>query len=392
MSHALVSDMEINKISQELLAQGWTKDQTPEGFRPWNDFYGGWEYSRSTYSKFTFKTPCGLLSKGTHIIGDMAYMGVNWMVENDNAIINCPYFDLRECPKRHPLLQGKTLYNYVSRCGNYKHCSVCQTSEPWQYEKSLEKVLDDNQAEEDALWDEFSERHHGRVCRYQSWFNMSEKTWNIAYDPRRCVQYGCRFCSVLGKELSEKKATVYFDLKKSWIEKGDGFMPDETRIIVTKGIKLLRGSETICESVVKVCKAEIQRKEELNNHSFIFFNGGTVEVLNLRVDRTPKRDLLQDLQDIAAGMSVVHQSDLDAAKKPKKRENRIASEQRRQDRFMKMIRTSGIDGLSSADRRRAYKHLSEAQIKQANREYEQISSATPKKKYDPIEGQMMLEV
>ena len=83
--------MEINKITQELLAQGWTKDQTPEGFVPWNDFYGGWEYKRSVTQKFVFLTPCGMLVKGNKVTGDMSYMGVNWSFENDNAVINCPF-------------------------------------------------------------------------------------------------------------------------------------------------------------------------------------------------------------------------------------------------------------------------------------------------------------
>ena len=80
--------MELTKITKELLAQGWTKDQTSEGFRPWNDFYGGWEYKRSTYAKFVFQTPCGMLIKGDKVISDMAYMGVHWMVENDNPVID----------------------------------------------------------------------------------------------------------------------------------------------------------------------------------------------------------------------------------------------------------------------------------------------------------------
>lgn len=365
---ALVFDMKTNRISLELLAQGWTKDQTPEGFRPWNDFYGGWEYKQSTYRKFIFVTPCGLITKGDHIITNMGYMGVNWMVENDNAVINCPFYSLRNCPIRHPLLSCKSLYNTVSGIGNFKLCAICRTDHPWEYANSVEKVLDDNEAEEDILWNAFSQRHHGRVCKYQSHFNRSEKKWYIHYNPIRCAELCCSYCSILQKPVVPKKANVYYDLKRTLTEPGEGFVPEETKVSVTKGIKLLRASETICEAVVQVCRAEIQRKAELNNHSFCFF-GGTVEVLNLRVDRRPTKDLLQDLQDVTNGISVVHQSDVDKAKKADKHERRIASQKRRVERFQKMIRTSGVDALSAADQRRAEKHLSKEQILQAEQEH-----------------------
>lgn len=369
--------METNKISLELLAQGWTKDQTPEGFRPWNDFYGGWEYKQSTYRKFTFITPCGLLLKGDHIITDMGYMGVNWMVENDNAVINCPYYSLRDCSVRHPLLRGKNLYSFISRIGNYKHCSVCRTDRPWVYHNSLEKVLDDNEAEEETLWKAFAERHNGRVCKHQAYFNRSEKKWHIRYDPMQCSTYCCTYCTILQRPVSPKKVNVYYDLKRTWTEPGEGFVPEETKVSVTKGIKLLRASETICEAVVKVCRADIQRKAELNNHSFCFF-GGSVEVLNLRVDRKPTRDLLQDLQDVANGIAVVHQSDMDKAKKADKHERRVVSQTKRVEQFQKMIRTSGFDGLSVSNQRRAEKHLTKEQIQQAEQEHIQLLLPPPK--------------
>jgi len=243
--------MELTKITKELLAAGWTKDQTPEGFRPWNDFYGGWEYKESLFRKFVFCTPCGMLVKGTKVIDNMFFMGVDWMVENDNPVINCPYYALRDCSMRHPLLRDKFVYNYKSSAGEIKHCSVCRTDVPWDYENSVEKVLDANEHEEDALWDAFLQQHKGRACRHQCHFNRSEKKWYIHYDPNICVRYNCSYCAILDKPISEKKANVYYDLKKSHIHAGQGFMPDETICTITKGIKHLRASETICEAIVK---------------------------------------------------------------------------------------------------------------------------------------------
>ena len=362
--------MELTKITKELLAQGWTKDQTPEGFSPWNDFYGVWEYKRSTYSKFVFQTPCGLLIKGDKVISNMAYMGVHWMVENDNPVINCPYFSLRDCPCRHPLLKGRQLYSFISRIGSYKHCAVRRTDLPWEYGNSVEKVLDENTREEDQLWEVFSKRHNGRVCRNQAYFNRTEKKWHMHYDPMTCVHHGCSHCSILDKPISIKKANIYYDLKKSHVQKGQGFLPDENIVSITRGIKLLRASETICEAIVKHCKAYIEATVRLNNHSFCFF-GGSVEVLNLRYERRESRDLLQDLRDVAAGIAVVHEADLKKAQKEAKHSRRIASQLRREEHFRKLIRTNGYGNLSASDRRRAEKHLSEEEIEAANHFYEQ---------------------
>lgn len=360
--------MEINKITQELLAQGWTKDQTPDGFQPWNDFYGGWEYKRSVTQKFVFQTPCGMLVKGNKVTGDMSYMGVNWSFENDNAVINCPFYTLHYCPMRHPLLQGEYVYNYRSRLGNFKHCAVCRADLPWDYINSVEKVLDDNQKEEDALWTAFYHQHKGRVCRHQCHYNRSEKKWYAHYDPLVCSHYNCEHCAILDKPISPKKANVYYDLKKSSVKKGQGFMPDETIVSINKGIKLLRASETICEAIVKYARQHIQSKVYMENHSFCFF-GGTVEVLNLRYERRESRDLMQDLQDVANGIAVTHQSDLQKQKKAEKSARRQESQKRRVERFKKLIRTNGFENLSESDKHRAKKHLTPVEILQADREY-----------------------
>lgn len=360
--------MELNKITRELLAQGWTKDQTPEGFQKWNDFYGGWEYKRSVTYKFVFQTPCGMLVKGDKVTGDMSYMGVHWMFENDNPVVNCPFYSLHYCPLRHTLLQGEHIYNYRSRLGDIKHCAVKRTDIPWEYGNSVEKVLDDNEKEEDALWTAFYAKHKGRVCRHQSHYNRSEKKWYVHYDPLVCSHYHCEHCSILDKPISPKKANVYYDLKKSHIQKGQGFMPDETIVSVNKGIKLLRASETICEAIVRYARHHIQHKVYMENHSFCFF-GGTVEVLNLRAERKESRDLLQDLQDVANGIAVTHQSDLQKADKAAKRARRQESQQRRVERFKKLICKNGFDNLSESDKHRAKKHLTPVEILQADRAY-----------------------
>lgn len=239
----------------------------------------------------------------------------------------------------------------------------------WIYENSVEKVLDENTREEDVLWEIFAKKHHGRVCRHQAYFNRSEKKWYMRYDPMTCSHYGCSYCTLLDKPISAKRANVYYDLKKSFNQKGQGFMPDETIVAITKGIKLLRVSETICDAIVKCCKKDIENTVRLNNHSFCFF-GGTIEVQNLRYEHRESRDLLLDLQDVAAGITVIHESDRKKAEKKTKQERRAAAQQRRKNRFRKLIQTNGFLGLSASDQNRAKKHLTEAEIQEANRLHE----------------------
>ena len=120
--------MEINKLSQHLLAEGWTEDQTPPGCNPRNRFYGGWTYRYQSRLNTVFETPCGLLLQRTEIShsGSMGYMGIEWMEENDNSTIICPYYDrTAPCKLNHPLLeaQGNAGCHYES----LHFCAVHET-------------------------------------------------------------------------------------------------------------------------------------------------------------------------------------------------------------------------------------------------------------------------
>ena len=97
-----------NKLTERLLAEGWTQDQTPPGCKPWNQWYGGWQYDYRSRIGTVFETPCGLLYKREELShsGYMSYMGVDWTEENDCMTVLCPHYD-REgpCSLNHPLLQ-----------------------------------------------------------------------------------------------------------------------------------------------------------------------------------------------------------------------------------------------------------------------------------------------
>ena len=94
--------------------------------------------------------------------------------------------------------------------------------------------------EADELWEVFKAQHKGRVCRQQSRYGRTTKTWRAFYDPIDCANLGCcSYCDVLAKELDTRKGNVFYDLRRSWTVKGEGLFPDQRKTIVEKGCKLL---------------------------------------------------------------------------------------------------------------------------------------------------------
>ena len=358
---------ELNEVTKELLAQGYTRDQTPPGMKPWKDFDGGWTYTWQVGASLVFETPCGLLVKGSHwSSGTMWYAGREWSMENNCPTVSCPYGQKQFCELRHELLQPE---HYCSgTLGLIFTCDCHRTEKPYRYEESWDKVNDDEQAEEDRLWLVFAAAHHGRVCRAHSHYNRNKREWTFCYDPYRNCRVnslGCRYCAVLGRALSGKKANVYYDLKVTKTVKGCGLIPDEERITITKGIRALDKQipEEVCDAIARVSLKEIQWHVNLNHHSETWFTGAKFEVINLRSERRDVRDLDQDLADIASGIEVVHKSDVEAAAKQAKHEKRAASEEKRRSALQKKIEASGYDGLSDADKRRARKKFSQAEIR-----------------------------
>ena len=104
-----------------------------------------------------FRTPCGLLCKGSSRHSCISYMGINWTFENDMVVTVYPY-EKQDCRLTHEYLRNMKLqYN-----GN-----VHRTNEPYTYEGSLEAVL---KLHDDKVWREkisFSMQQKGRVCEMQ---------------------------------------------------------------------------------------------------------------------------------------------------------------------------------------------------------------------------------
>lgn len=358
---------ELNEATKALLALGYTRDQTPPGMCRWNDFDGGWRYTWEMHEKLVYETPCGLLVKGTHwMSGVMWFGGREWSLENNCPTIRCPYGQKLTCGLRHELLQPE---RYESgTCGLIFTCDCHRAERSYTYDDSWDRIVDEEQAEEDRRWEEFAAAHHWRVCRSHSHYNRNTREWTFQYNPfyncrNQCL--GCPGCSVLGiMKFSGKKANVYYDLKVTQIVKGCGLIPDEERITITKGIKALEKQlpEEVCQAIAKVGRLEIQSLVNMNHHSETFFTGAKYEVINLRAERRDVRDLDQDLADIAAGIKVVHKSDEETKTQAIKREKRQRAKLKRHDDLKKKIQSTGYESLSESDKRRAQKWFRKKEI------------------------------
>ena len=195
-----------------------------------------------------------------------------------------------------------------------------------------------------------------------------EKQWRMLYDPISCAREGfCHYCDVLQTELSSKKGNVFYDVKISRTQKGFGLYPDERAVSIIKGKKLLEKSVslTLCEAIVRYCGSHIQESEECRGWREGFFDPTyAVKVQNIRAEQRETRDILQDLQDAAEGIEIVHAGDLKKAAVQKKRDNRQAAAEKKIARLERLILEKGLDRMEEADQRRARKFLSEEQMEE----------------------------
>lgn len=363
---------ELNKLTQRLLSEGYTKENPPDFVRDWNDFYGGWEYRIQYCKNLLFKTGCGLLVKGTHWnSGHMSYMGVEWTLENGNPVIRCPYNKI-ECEKNHPLLRDKQTW-----C-NIVHCCCSETQGEYEYEKSIDKVFDDISAHQKKLFEEFKARKHGRVCDLSCRFNERTKKWEQHYDPVNiCAKFACRYCNILGRELSKKKGNVFYDVKEIRADTAEGLLNQGDIVTVTKGNRFLdkNVSIDICEMIVKYRSKDIEHRYRMRHHSELFFAEYhgikyEFEILYVRAETRESRDLEQDLEDIKNGITVIHQSDFEKNQKADKRARRQKALEARIKKYKKILTETGFNNLDTTNQIRIRKMVDKGFIseEEANRE------------------------
>lgn len=371
---------EYNFLTQRLLAAGYTTDNYPDYVRipnsrwdrddPLHNLQNGFEYTPEYRNKLVFRTGCGLLVKGSRFTGSMGYMGITWIPENDNPVISCPY-QKDSCGLRNPILGG----THGGGLAKIFQCDCHKTDEPYNYEKSVDKVRDYYERMKKRKYDEFSDRAKGHVCYWHMRWSDWTQEWKQHYDPMTCARY----CLNTGKEcdlrhvpVSRKKGNVFYDVKISYV-RHDGTLFDGQEIVkINKGVRLFETGKslTICEEVVNRCQDEIIQKERNKCKAEIKLKGWKVDVLNIRAVQRESRDLMQDLQDISEGIEITHASDIEKFAKAAKEERRKQAQEKRIKKLEKKLLEVGYYNLDeySPDRVHADKWLGEERIEELEQE------------------------
>ena len=165
-----------------------------------------------------------------------------------------------------------------------------------------------------------------------------------------CARMKCTgFCPLRNTQLDGKRGNVFYDLKVTSIIHDGSMLDGQPEISVIKGKKLLDHpvSLSICQEIAKRCEGEIRWQEEMRYHLDLFSHPDMrVDVMNIRAQWREGRDLLQDLQDIRDGVTVVHESDLNKAAAEQKRERRKTAAERRRKRLINTAKQNGLDSLT----------------------------------------------
>ena len=375
-SLALVFEMETNRLTQRLLAEGWTKDQVPPGCKLWNEYHGGWEYDYRSRLNVTFETPCGLILKRTEVShsGYMSYMGIDWTEENDNMTVLCPCYDKEHCELNHPLLEG-TNARGGAHDEQLRFCAVHETDKQWTYEASVQRVRDLAEQEKDRLWEEFSARKGSRVCRHQCRYNRRTKKWTPAYRPEMCASYGCSYCVVLQKEIDRSnRGFVFYDEKWTLPIKEQGIFEAYDHVTVRKGKKLFDKPipMTLCEAIIKYGLRDEISRLRLNKSSALFYNPTLkIEFINFRAEKKVGRDLLKDLKDVQDGISVIHEVDAQKEKAELKRQRKVKAAQQKISALERKILNQGLSSVPSYQRERYERILGVDRCYELDAQYKQ---------------------
>lgn len=106
----------------------------------------------------------------------------------------------------------------------------------------------------------------------------------------------------------------------------------EKIVSVTRGIRYFEHpvSMDICEAFVELQSDRIYEEYKWN-HSHLWSSDKSfqAEILNIRAESRPSRDLIQDLQDIQSGIEIRYDTDLRKADKEQKSQKRAKAMEKR---------------------------------------------------------------
>lgn len=191
------------------------------------------------------------------------------------------------------------------------------------------------------------------------------KEWSIHYWPEECA-YGCTYCSILQKPIDNtKKGKVFYDeIRRIRIE-GEGLLPDEVKTVIRKGIPLFEKPRplAICEAIAKYGLHMVKWRLRMANHSLLYFHKNlSIEWVNFRAEKTAGRDLLQDLDDVANGITVIHEADQRKQNADSKRRRKAVATANRIKSAEKKIRSGFLNTATEYERKRMEKLLGEDRV------------------------------
>ncbi len=366
---------EYNGLTKKLLAAGYTAENHPDyvtignsgrdANNPLHNFNGGFEYYRWWIYEKAFRTPCGLMCKGTSCMSSLSFGGVDWTFENDMATVHCPYYKC-DCEKKDSRLESHGVIK--------DFCNVHLIDEKYQYEGSLEEILKlwDDQIRRDKI--SFSLQRHGRVCENHMHYDRDAQEWKMHYDPGTCARLKCMgtpksvheegICPILGRKLCREKGNVYYDIKitRRCDELDGTLFEGKMETCINKGNRVFDYpvNMDICQNYVKLCQDEIRWKVNSRYHTELFFadyHGSvfSVEVQNIRAEHRESRDLMQDLQDIREGIVITHASDTEKMDREWKKEKRNKAKEKRAAAMEKKILSVGYENMEFIEQNRACK-------------------------------------
>lgn len=329
--------MRTNLLTKRLLAAGYAKDNHPD-YVCWSQ-WGCFEYTPAYLAKTLWETPCGLVKYGKNYYHHVFYDGMDYCAENNNPLFPCPYFDEVSC--KHRISTAWGLY------------CACRQVEQASGHQNVEELW--------AEWDRIEQQAWldiGGVCACMEWDRPSRK-YVPRFDVEECINARCKneVCLVTRQPRNLEKVNIYFDIQrvKRFRLKTSLFEHEEKTI--EKGIKVFERqvARTDAEIWIKLHKANFvplkqrmtpddylarliseyyDKPEEVPEYLY-WVSGNVRDILrqynwfefkispeNIRIERKEIRDLMQDLQDVAAGFEVVHLSDIAKAEAQAKREER----------------------------------------------------------------------
>lgn len=331
----------LNELTKKLYTEGYTRESYPDYvvWSDWQNFGYKWEYALT----LTWETPCGLLIEGDSAQGrgiacsDKFYNGVWYCAENNNPLVRCHN---NGCKYAIPGIK-------------IPHCPVHLSDRPYNYEGSFEQIDNKRIAAEKHL--------KKSVC----------KRGYVHCDNALCIRRN---------EPQEKpNVNIFYDIRRTWITRRG--LIDDKNIEIEKSVKVFARPVTrSCaerwmkqretgefDPLIPKMTPEDRRQQYFTKmhrtypgYDYFEFH---YEVENVRIESIrAKRDLAQDLADIAEGITVTHASDNLKAAAQAKRDRRIKVKGKRIKRLERLMREVGYENLADIDKCRVDKAINKGEM------------------------------